>query len=121
MRTHLTIAALAAALILPLAMNTPAQAAPKGCPPGLAKKHNGCTPPGLSGQRRGDDDRHYRDGDRYRIGDRIRDGYVVIRDPSRYGLASRGTYYRSGDYVYRVDRETREVLDFIGAFARLVD
>jgi hypothetical protein len=58
-----------------------------GCPPGLAKKHNGCQPPGLAKQR--DDYRGYyyrpswfgydrvRDG-RYRYGD----GYLYRMDPA---------------------------------------
>ena len=52
----LVLAAMSAgALSLPIA----ASAAPKGCPPGLAKKHNGCNPPGQVkgyGDRDRDDD-----------------------------------------------------------------
>ena len=82
-----------------------AQAGPKGCPPGLAKKHNGCLPPGQA-------KKYY--GHRYGVGDRIDDGYIILRNPGRYGLRRDETYYRVGDYVYRVDRDTRRVLDLIG-------
>ncbi|PWE30484.1 excinuclease ABC subunit A [Maritimibacter sp. 55A14] len=77
------------------------------CPPGLAKKRPACIPPGQA-------KRYYR-------GDFIHDGYIVIRDPGRYGLDPRDSYYRVGDYVYRVDRETREVLDLIGDAVRVLD
>ena len=80
----------------------------KHCPPGLAKKHNGCNPPGLV--------KHH-----YRVGDRINDDFIRIRRPGRYGLDPDETYYRVGDYVYRVDRDTRKVLDLIGAIAAVLD
>ncbi|GGH25821.1 hypothetical protein SAMN05444007_103176 [Cribrihabitans marinus] len=83
-------------------------AAPKGCPPGLAKKNNGCLPPGQAKKI-------------YGIGDRINDDYIVIRSPGRYGLNPGQTYYRVGDHVYRVDRETREVLDLIGAVVNVLN
>ncbi|MCR8547253.1 excinuclease ABC subunit A [Salipiger sp. P9] len=124
MRQRLAIAliATATALSLPLA----ASAAPKGCPPGLAKKHSGCTPPGLAKKVQRDrpsDSYAYRERerDRYRIGERISDGYIVLRDPRAYGLLPDHTYYRSNDVVYRVDPQTREVLDVIGAVAALLD
>ena len=80
------------------------------CPPGLAKKTPACVPPGLA-----------KTQPYYRIGDRIDDDYVVILNPDRYGLDPRGTYYHVGDHVFRVDRETREVLDLIGAAAAVLD
>ncbi len=79
----------------------------KHCPPGLAKKQNGCNPPGQV--------KHI-----YGIGDRIDRDYIRIKRPSRYGLDPNESYYRVGDYVYRVDRETREVLDLIGAVAAIL-
>lgn len=105
------------ALSLPLA----ASASPKGCPPGLAKKHNGCNPPGLAKKKtvRDHDDRDY--VYRYRIGERISDDYVILRDPRDYGLVPDYTYYRSNDTVYRVDPETRKVLDVIGAVSALLN
>ena len=80
----------------------------KGCPPGLAKKHNGCLPPGQAKKI-------------YGRGEYLRGNYVLIRNPDRYGLRPNLTYYRLGDYVYQVDRETKEVLDLIGAVARVLN
>lgn len=79
------------------------------CPPGLAKKNPPCVPPGQVGKAR------------YRVGDRITGDYILIRDPGRYRLDPNQTYYRVGDYVYRVDRDTRKVLDFLGAAAALLN
>ena len=121
----LTLAALsAAALAAPMA----ASAAPKGCPPGLAKKNAACMPPGQYKklpQARHDHDRYDHDRDRdvhyhrYDRGERIRDNYIVIRDPGRYQLDPRRTYYNVDDYVYRVDPDTGAVLDIIGGIAQL--
>ena len=80
----------------------------QGCPPGLAKKNNGCLPPGQAKKvyREHYDDRdrdryvdrdRYRDRDRYVERDRYRD-----RDDSRYVYPDRyDRYYdyRIGDYV----------------------
>lgn len=77
------------------------------CPPGLAKKNPLCVPPGQARK--------------YGRGDVIYDGYRIIGNPGRYGLDADETYYRVGDYVYRVDRKTREVLDLIGAMARVLN
>jgi hypothetical protein len=65
----------------------------EGCPPGLAKKNNGCTPPGLA-----------RDG-----GDR--DGYYR---PSWFGYPSLGDgrYYYDDGYLYRTGN-TGSVLGYI--------
>ncbi|WP_338547762.1 excinuclease ABC subunit A [Roseovarius phycicola] len=83
-------------------------ASQKHCPPGLAKKNNGCLPPGQAKKL-------------YGAGDRINGDYIILRNPGRHGLDPDETYYRVGDYVYRVDRDTREVLDLIGAIARVLD
>lgn len=77
------------------------------CPPGLAKKNPPCVPPGQARK--------------YDIGDRIDDDYIILRNPGRYGLDRDETYYRVGDSIYRVDRETREVLDLIGAIGAVLD
>ncbi|WP_417727464.1 excinuclease ABC subunit A [Roseovarius sp.] len=89
---------------------SPAFAGGNDCPPGLAKKHNGCQPPGQA-KKHG----------YYRIGDRIGDDYIILRNPERYGLDRNETYYRVGDQVYRVNRETREILDLIGAAAAVLN
>ncbi|WP_375691279.1 excinuclease ABC subunit A [Pseudooceanicola sp. LIPI14-2-Ac024] len=117
---------------------TPALAGPKnhghgnghvvaqnGCPPGLAKKHNGCTPPGLAKKQWHGDRDHDRDRDysyRYRVGDRVVDvdRLVLIRDPGRYGLDPYGTYYRDNGYVIRVDRETRELMALVGLVSAIL-
>jgi Ni/Co efflux regulator RcnB len=114
-----------------------------GCPAGLAKKDNGCMAPGQAkkADERRDDDRRtedrrddrkedrkddrreadQRDGDRrYRVGERIERDYIVVKEPRRYGLDPRYTYYRVADDVFRVDRDTREVLNFIGAASALL-
>lgn len=88
----------------------PAFAGNGHCPPGLAKKHNGCQPPGQA-KKQG----------YYRIGDRINEDYIILRNPGRYGLDRNETYYRVGDQIYRVNRETREVLDLIGAAAAVLN
>ncbi|WP_294607954.1 excinuclease ABC subunit A [uncultured Roseovarius sp.] len=89
-----------------------AQADPRGCPPGLAQKHNGCLPPGQA-------KKIY--GYRYGIGDRIDGDYIILRNPGRYGLGRDETYYRVGDYIYRVDRDTRRVLDLVGLAAAILN
>ncbi len=100
---------------------TPALAGPPGgCPPGLAKKEPACVPPGLA--KKGVDREEFearRDVDDdvdYEIGEEIVDfdDLVLIRDPGRYGLDPYGTYYRAGEEVIRVDRETQEVIAMIG-------
>ncbi|MDU8929162.1 hypothetical protein RXV86_17345 [Alisedimentitalea sp. MJ-SS2] len=79
------------------------------CPPGLAKKSPACVPPGLAKNKR------------YRVGDRITADYDLLHNPARYRLDPDHSYYRVGDYLYRVDRDTGEVLHFIRAFAALLD
>ncbi|WP_380055084.1 excinuclease ABC subunit A [Falsihalocynthiibacter sp. SS001] len=80
----------------------------KGCPPGLAKKNNGCLPPGQAKKI-------------YGRGDRLEGDYDLIKNPDRYGLKPGKTYYRLGDYVYQVNRETKEVLDLIGAVSAILN
>lgn len=101
---RLSLLALAAAMVA-----APVAAQPKHCPPGLAKKNPPCVPPGLAKTAP------------YGVGDRISRDYSVIERPRRYGLDADRTYYRVGDYVFLVDRNTREVLDVIGAVASLLD
>lgn len=104
-RTLLLTALLAGVLAAP---GETALAGPKACPPGLAKKSPACVPPGLA-------------KNRYRVGDRISGDYIVIRDPGRWGLDPDETYYRVGDQVLRVDRDTKRVLDLIGAAAAILN
>ncbi len=99
---------IATAALLSLSPAAVLAGGPKGCPPGLAKKHNGCLPPGQAKKI-------------YGRGDFLDRDYVLIRNPGRYGLDPGQTYYRLGDHVYRVDRNTKEVLDLIGAVAAILD
>lgn len=107
-----------------------------GCPPGLAKKNNGCLPPGqakkqgrfgsdwfgLSGLR----DVRYRDGYMVRYGDNGVSGYFPLlggalsvgeRWPGKFGVSEVPNYYRSyynlgdnyryyGNTLYRLDPES---------------
>ena len=107
-------------------------AGPKGCPPGLAKKNNGCLPPGQAKKmtRRDDDrrDRRYEearrgDDDRWEDerweGERIDDGWRRV-DPAEYGLppAPDGEdYYTDGDRIVRVLRDTLEIVAFVALVA----
>jgi hypothetical protein len=67
-----------------------------GCPPGLAKKHNGCLPPGQAKKI-------------YRLGDHVRRnafaGYVLPAEYRALYYDTPDTYYRyqDGGYIYRVD------------------
>ena len=131
--TRLMMTALAATLILPGAAmakqphNTGhvVQAKAGGCPPGLAKKSPACVPPGLA-KKQG---QAPRDADRdvvIHVGDHIDPGYIgtryiVVNDPTRYGLDPRYSYYRYDNNVYRVDQETREVLALIGAVSAILN
>lgn len=108
------IPALAAAAVLALPPLAVQAGGPKGCPPGLAKKNTGCLPPGQA--MKGHGHQHV-----YRRGEHLAGDYIIIEYPGRYGLDPRQTYYRVGNYVYRVDRDTREVLDLIGAVAAILD
>ncbi|WP_347266040.1 hypothetical protein [Paracoccus sp. (in: a-proteobacteria)] len=85
------------------------------CPTGLAKKSPPCVPPGQARKAEARHGRHV--GEILRLGD-----YVILRDPWRHDLATRPDwrYYRDGDRVYRVDRDTRRilaVLNLIDAFS----
>ena len=86
------------------------------CPPGLAKKDPPCVPPGQA-------KKGYRIGDRYDH-DYDHDDYLSDHDRLRYNLPRlpRGqSYYRVGDSLIRVDTETREILDLMEAFSRVLD
>ncbi|MDW4496781.1 excinuclease ABC subunit A [Sulfitobacter sp. D35] len=112
MRTRFTTVTCLAAALAAFSLAPTAEAAPKGCPPGLAKKAVPCVPPG---QAKKAQPRVDYDGYRYGRGDVIDRDYVILANPDRYGLNPRDTYYRSGGYIYRVDEDTRKVLDLIGA------
>jgi hypothetical protein len=83
-----------------------------GCPPGLAKKHNGCMPPGQA-------KKLYR-GQRWRSG--YGDLYSYRQIPydlrRRYDLDASDRYYYSNGYLYRVDPRTLVIEQVISALLR---
>ena len=119
-----SIAMIALLALAPLGSAVDAKSGNNGCPPGLAKKNPRCVPPGLA--KKGgtyQNDRHDWEprGWGYRVGDVIDRDYVILRRPEIYGLDPYSDYFRVGDYVYRVNRDTRAVLQIIGALAVLLD
>ena len=96
------VAAIAAPMIA-----APAMAQPPHCPPGLAKKHNGCLPPGQAKKR-------------YTIGQRLPDDvrYVPVRDYERYGLrhpADGLIYARVDGDLLLMAEATKRVIDAVVA------
>ena len=84
-----------------------------GCPPGLAKKNNGCLPPGQAKKL-------------YNIGQRWPMGYgqawnynqVPYDMRTRYGFDPRSNYYYGDGYVYRVDPATMMISQVVSAILR---
>lgn len=81
----------------------------RGCPPGLAKKHNGCLPPGRAKKLyRGD---HWRSG----YGSLYSYRSIPYDLRRRYDLDPYDRYYYGNGYLYRVDPRTMLVEQVIGA------
>jgi hypothetical protein len=80
-----------------------------GCPPGLAKKNNGCMPPGQA--------KKLLRGQNFPHGFGTRYGYAQIPGDLRvrYGLNRRDHYYLNNGYLYRVDPRTMMVQQVISA------
>ena len=80
------------------------------CPPGLAKKHNGCMPPGQARK-------HYRPGQRWssNYGQRWNWSQVPYDWRQRYDLNPNDRYYYRDGYVYSVDPRTMLVEQIIRA------
>lgn len=93
--------------------NSPVGYGVGGCPPGLAKKHNGCMPPGQA-------KKMFRVGQRYSTGYGTRYAYGQIpyslRD--RYDLDPRDRYYYDNGYLYQVDPRTLLVQQVVSALLR---
>ena len=83
-----------------------------GCPPGLAKKHNGCMPPGQA--------RKLARGQRWQngYGSRYAYGQIPYSLRNRYDLSPNYRYYYDNGYLYQVDPRTLLVQQVIGALLR---
>lgn len=81
-----------------------------GCPPGLAKKHNGCMPPGQA-------KKLYRVGQRFPLSYGQRWSYNQIPDDlqRQYGFNPYDRYYYGDGYVYRVDPKTMLIQQVVSA------
>ena len=81
-----------------------------GCPPGLAKKHNGCMPPGQA-------KKLYRIGQRFPLSYGNRWSYNQIPYDLRrqYGFEPDDRYYYGDGYVYRVDPKTMLIQQVVSA------
>jgi len=104
----------AAAMLAGPANADPGQGRWGGCPPGLAKKGNGCMPPGQARK-------YYWDrGARVPAGYRGWTRYDAI--PRAYRMRvpynARYRYVYRDDYVYVVDPQTRLVRDIIDLLSR---
>ena len=83
------------------------------CPPGLAKKHNGCLPPGQARKR-------------YNVGQRWNSNYGQVWSYNQipydwrqqYNLDRNDRYYYRDGYLYRVDRRTNLVEQVLSALLR---
>jgi hypothetical protein len=84
-----------------------------GCPPGLAKKNNGCLPPGQAKKL-------------YNIGQRFPRGYghawsynqIPYDLRSRYDFDPGYRYYYGDGYLYRVDPTTMLISQVVSAILR---
>ena len=85
----------------------------EGCPPGLAKKHNGCMPPGQAKKL-------------YNVGQRWPGNYgnlwsynqVPYDYRQRYDLNPYDQYYYGDGYIYRVDPKTMLIQQVLSAILR---
>lgn len=107
------------AALLSTTMAAPALA--DSCPPGLAKKAVPCVPPGQA-KKHSNQARQKQTYDHtviYKRGDRIDEIHARLTDPTRYGLNPDRSYVVVEDQVYRIDPDTRAVLNIIGALSQL--
>ena len=82
----------------------------EGCPPGLAKKHNGCMPPGQA-------KKLYRVGQRFPLsyGNRWSYNQIPYDLQRQYGFSPSDRYYYGDGYVYRVDPKTMLIQQVVSA------
>ena len=81
-----------------------------GCPPGLAKKGNGCMPPGQA-------KKLYNIGQRFPLnyGNRWSYNQIPYDIRTRYHLPQTSNYYYGDGYIYRVDPRTMLVQQAVSA------
>lgn len=99
----LTPMAIALSLAIAGSNVTVANSQAKPCPPGLAKRDNGCLPPGIAKKR-------------YFIGQKLPEGipYELITDLQYYGLTppnGNWLYYMVDDDILRIADDTFTVLE----------
>lgn len=84
-----------------------------GCPPGLAKKNNGCMPPGQA-------KKLYNVGQRFptSYGDRWTYNQIPYQWRNQYGFDPYSNYYYGDGYLYRVDPKTQLISQVISAILR---
>jgi hypothetical protein len=99
--------------VFALLITVPAEAKPKHCPPGLAKKAVPCVPPGQVGKT-------------WHRGDRVLGDYVLIprEEWHRWNLRALdddSTYLRVDNQILRVARDTLTVIEAVRIIDRLLD
>jgi hypothetical protein len=84
----------------------------RNCPPGLAKKHNGCLPPGQA--------RRWAQGSRLPYGYNSYTPYNQIpqRYIDQYGLNSNDRYIYRDNTIYQVDPRTSIIQRILGGLVR---
>ena len=84
-----------------------------GCPPGLAKKNNGCLPPGQA-------KKLYNIGQRWpgSYGHRWSYNQIPYDLRSRYGFNDDYRYYYGDGYLYQVDPATMLISQVVSAILR---
>ena len=83
-----------------------------GCPPGLAKKHNGCMPPGQA--RKLSRGQHWQNG----YGSLYSYNRIPYDVRNRYDLDRRDRYYYDNGYLYQVNPRTMLIQQVISALLR---
>ena len=93
--------------------NTGYRSSYRHCPPGLAKKHNGCMPPGQARQQ-------------WRRGYRVPNGYgsytaydqIPYEYRNRYNLDPDNRYIYRDNTIYQVDPRTQIIQQILGGLVR---